>query len=95
MQTMKKNSELITTKNELKLICGGLFVMVLIHFKLFWIFSKLSHEQKISINNSNAHHIILQRKRILELSELLHFKTLKSDRECGAKNAVHLLFQVC
>ena len=91
---MKKNSELITTKNDLKLICGVLFLMVLIHFKLFWIFSKLSHEQKISINNSNTH-IILQRKRILELSELLHFKTLKSDRECGAKNAAHLLFQVC
>ena len=73
----EKNSELISTENKLKLICGGLFLMVFIHFKLFWISSKLSHEHKTGINNSNAQHVILQRKWFLELPEFFISKLWK------------------
>ena len=62
---------------QIKAICGGLFLMVFIHFKLFWISSKLSHEHKTGINNSNAQHVILQRKWFLELPEFFISKLWK------------------
>ena len=70
----EKNSELTSTEN---IFCGGLFLMVFIHFKLFWISSKLSHEHKTGINNSNAQHVILQRKWFLELPEFFISKLWK------------------
>ena len=68
-----------------------LFLMVFTHFKLFWIFTKLSVENKPSVNNSRTSCTIVKRKIFLDLW-LIFSKHLKRDREDGAENTTHLKF---
>ena len=57
VKKLGKNSALIASRNELKLLCGGrslaaqdCILMVFINFELFWIFTKSSVENKTNVN---------------------------------------------
>ena len=58
-------------------------------FELFLIFTKSSVEHKTSVNNSNAYHTIVQRKKFVELPELVFFQIFKRDRDDSEEKIAH------